>query len=273
MTVEQLEELLKKVVGDQSDAKTVAADMAKNIDFEASMNRSNLYTPEILEAELARAKALGVNEIDFSRKLIPSLPASLGELTSLRRLRLGHNKLSSLPPTFALLSNLRVLDLSSNNFVLFPDALTKLTSLEILLLEHNQLKSLPPQIDALVNLTELNLFANKLTTLPDCTSLKKLKKLDVELNFIKEVGAWVEEVEELRIDLSVKVLENGKKRSLKDKRASSMALAPTGKSMSFLDALEAEIKENEERKNSKRKNPPSSSKEPPTKKRPTEKKK
>jgi hypothetical protein len=31
------------------------------------MNRSNLYTPEILEAEIKRAKDMNVTEIDFSR--------------------------------------------------------------------------------------------------------------------------------------------------------------------------------------------------------------
>ena len=44
------------------------------------------------------------------------------------RIALSHNRLTTLPMTFALLSHLRYLALKSNNFTVFPDVVRTYTS-------------------------------------------------------------------------------------------------------------------------------------------------
>ncbi|KAJ7273148.1 RAM signaling pathway protein-domain-containing protein [Mycena rebaudengoi] len=96
---------------------------------------------------------------------------------SVERIALGHNRLTTLPTAFALLSRLRYLNLKSNSFVVFPDVLTLLPALDTLDLSHNKIKRLPTQPGKLLNLRVFSLARNKLIRLP--IYLSKFYKLDV----------------------------------------------------------------------------------------------
>ncbi|KAJ7632148.1 RAM signaling pathway protein-domain-containing protein [Roridomyces roridus] len=99
------------------------------------------------------------------------------------RIALGHNRLTTLPTAFALLSRLRYLNLKSNSFSVFPDVLTLLPSLDTLDISHNKLKRLPTQPGKLLNLRVLCLARNKLTRLPIYLSkFYKLETLQLERN-------------------------------------------------------------------------------------------
>ncbi|KAJ7461010.1 RAM signaling pathway protein-domain-containing protein [Mycena galericulata] len=97
--------------------------------------------------------------------------------SSVERIALGHNRLTTLPTAFALLSRLRYLNLKSNSFSVFPDVLTLLPALDTLDISHNKLKRLPTQPGKLLNLRVFCLARNKLTRLP--IYLSKFYKLDV----------------------------------------------------------------------------------------------
>ncbi|TFK55152.1 hypothetical protein OE88DRAFT_1780062 [Heliocybe sulcata] len=86
--------------------------------------------------------------------------------SSVERITLGHNHLTTLPMAFALLSRLRYLNLKSNNFIVFPDVLTVMPSLEILDIARNKIKRFPSQPGSLVNLKVFSVSRNKLTRLP-----------------------------------------------------------------------------------------------------------
>ncbi|KZT28456.1 hypothetical protein NEOLEDRAFT_1129232 [Neolentinus lepideus HHB14362 ss-1] len=86
--------------------------------------------------------------------------------SSVERITLGHNHLTTLPMAFALLSRLRYLNLKSNNFIVFPDVLTVMPFLEVLDIARNKIKRLPSQPGSLVNLKVFSISRNKITRLP-----------------------------------------------------------------------------------------------------------
>lgn len=96
---------------------------------------------------------------------------------------MAHNSLTALPNEFALLTNLRYLNLRSNNFEDFPLALCLLPGLDILDISRNRLRSLPIDIGHLRKLKIFSLAKNKLTVLPKYLGeMKDLKILKVQAN-------------------------------------------------------------------------------------------
>ena len=77
--------------------------------------------------------------MDLGGNQLTSLPAEIGQLTSLEQLWLSHNQLTSLPAEIG-----------------------QLTSLKRLWLGRNQLTSVPAEIGQLTSLTGLNLGDNQL---------------------------------------------------------------------------------------------------------------
>uniref|UniRef100_A0A8H7Y5H7 RAM signaling network component n=1 Tax=Psilocybe cubensis TaxID=181762 RepID=A0A8H7Y5H7_PSICU len=99
------------------------------------------------------------------------------------RLALGHNRLTTLPPEFALFTKLRYLNLKHNSFTAFPDVLTLLPSLDTLDLSHNRIKSLPTYPGNLTRLQVFSLSRNKITRLPSyITQFKKLEVFQIDRN-------------------------------------------------------------------------------------------
>lgn len=111
---------------------------------------------------------------------------SLPEESSICRVTLGHNRLTTLPTAFALLSRLRYLNLKNNNFSSIPDVLTVMPSLEILDISRNKIKRLPTQPGSLVDLHVLCISRNRITRLPGyLTEFTKLDVLKVDHNPIE----------------------------------------------------------------------------------------
>jgi len=121
-----------------------------------------------------------------------SLPRSIGELQSLRVLRLygaldgrdvgaeapartGRSK--SLPDTLANLQNLEELDLGRNGIQSVPPQVASLRGLKKLSLDYNDIREVPSFVGELKNLKELSVNANGGTRLPE--SLSGLKGLKV----------------------------------------------------------------------------------------------
>ncbi|KAI6129080.1 RAM signaling pathway protein-domain-containing protein, partial [Pisolithus croceorrhizus] len=102
---------------------------------------------------------------------------SLPEESSISRITLGYNRLTTLPTAFALLSRLRYLNLKNNSFSSIPDVLTAMPSLEILDISRNKIKRLPTQPGSLADLHVLCISRNKISRLP--RYLAEFTKLDV----------------------------------------------------------------------------------------------
>ncbi|MHB8599328.1 MAG: leucine-rich repeat domain-containing protein [Ktedonobacteraceae bacterium] len=75
-----------------------------------------------------------------------ALPAEMGNLTSLQRLYVAYNQLSSLPAQVGNLSSLQVLFLQNNNLSTLPVEIGKLTLLQELQLYDNPLQTPPLEI-------------------------------------------------------------------------------------------------------------------------------
>ncbi|RPD66340.1 hypothetical protein L226DRAFT_566785 [Lentinus tigrinus ALCF2SS1-7] len=99
------------------------------------------------------------------------------------RIALAHNRLTTLPMAFSLLSRLRYLVLKNNSFTVFPDVLTVMPSLEILDISRNKIKRLPSEPGSLVNLRVFSLARNKLHRLPAyLAQFRQLTVLKVDQN-------------------------------------------------------------------------------------------
>eukprot|EP01122_Echinamoeba_exundans_P001354 TRINITY_DN11427_c0_g1_i2.p1 TRINITY_DN11427_c0_g1~~TRINITY_DN11427_c0_g1_i2.p1 ORF type:complete len:516 (+),score=155.82 TRINITY_DN11427_c0_g1_i2:117-1550(+) len=183
-TVDELESLLNSASRKDKFSTDQIKEMAANMEFEATMSKMGEWNNEIFESEIARAKKLGVSQLQVCRKMVKEIPASISTLAaSLQSLLLHENKLTALPEEMKLLSNLRVLELNRNRFKTFPPQILALTSLQTLNLEHNEIKKIPSEISNLKALTTVILFANQLKTAPkEFIQLPQLEKLDLDCN-------------------------------------------------------------------------------------------
>ena len=122
-----------------------------------------------------------VVELDLEEfGLTGAVPAEIGQLTSLERLVLGNNQLTSLPAEIGQLTSLVELDLEGNQLSSLPAEIGQLAALEELFLFNNDLTSVPAEIGQLTALKELDLNANYLTSLPaEIGQLRSLVELDL----------------------------------------------------------------------------------------------
>ncbi|MBN3940473.1 COR domain-containing protein [Nostoc sp. NMS9] len=120
---------------------------------------------ELLEI-IEKAAKDKVTELDFSGKGLTTLPPEFGQLTNLRSLNLYNNQLSSLSPEIGQLTNLQSLNFNHNQLSSLPPKIGQLTNLRLLDLNNNRLSSLPPEFGQLTNLQSLYLSSNQLSSLP-----------------------------------------------------------------------------------------------------------
>ena len=123
-----------------------------------------------------------------------SIPASIGDLTNLKVLRLfgaldpGESessvpattpKIKPLPATIAKLQNLEELDLGRNHLQTIPPEIANLKNLKKLGLDYNNLHDIPSFVGELKNLRELSISSNGGVKLPQ--SLSKLSGLKISM--------------------------------------------------------------------------------------------
>ena len=110
-----------------------------------------------IPAELGNLSSLTVLNL-WNNNLTGSIPAELGNLSTLTRLDLGNNNLSGfIPPELGRLSNLTTLDVSSNDLTgTLPPELGNLSDLERFAVDFNSLTGELPQ--SLTMLTNLRSF-------------------------------------------------------------------------------------------------------------------
>jgi len=146
------------------------------------------------------------------------VPSWYGELTGLRTLDLGHNRLESVPDLSAL-TQLEILYLHDNALTVLPSLPASLTYLNV---SENPLSALPSfELPSLLELRclelgliafpgvrlpllrELHLRTNALESVPDAVrSLRELRTLDLRANRLTSVPDWIVELPRLeKLDL------------------------------------------------------------------------
>jgi len=161
-------------------------------------------------------------ELDITGNAFSSLPLELENLTSLGKLRLSGNPITSLAPLQGLteleeleisslrlaalpdwigsLTKLQSLNVSYNWISQLPPGLAGLTNLRILDLSHNALQTLPVWIGNLAALEDLRLVGTGLTALPDAIgNLVKLQYLDLSNNQLTSLPASFSHLSILRV--------------------------------------------------------------------------
>ena len=132
--------------------------------------------------------------------LTGAVPVDIGQLTSLTKLNLNRNQLTSLPAELGQLTSLTRLDLFGNQLTSVPAEIGQLTSLEGLDLRYNQLTSVPAEIGQLASLRKLSLGGNQLTSVPaEIGQLTSLKCLDLHENQLTSVPAEIGQLTSLKL--------------------------------------------------------------------------
>ncbi len=158
---------------------------------------SVVINPELNHGEDAFSRLYGLTDGGVSLFLdtggLHQLHPDIGKLTELKWIDARGNKLLTLPPSIAQLTNLLVLDADSNNIESLPD-LSGLDNFKLLSLRNNNLRVFPPGERLPPNLSELHLSGNTIRALPQNAtsaykSLSKLTALSLDVNRIQKLPA------------------------------------------------------------------------------------
>ena len=121
---------------------------------------------------------------------IQSVPASIANLTRLKRITLSSNQISSLPAELFTLAKLNSLTLNNNSISELPNALGGLPSLKRFSISSNQLRNIPNSIGDLQSVNKLNFDKNSIVELPQSlANLKKLSEFSIKSNKIVDFTA------------------------------------------------------------------------------------
>lgn len=188
-----------------SDNKLTEINLAKGLLGNSSLNYSLLV--KLSKMNSLRKIYFGGNGIEILPYPITScFPLQLEELY------LNSNDLESISDDISKLSNLKVLDLSSNHLLRLPPTIADLQQLEILNLgidlykigfapytKRNHLLELPSEIGNLKKLRILNLSSNLLRSIPkELTQLRQLEKLNLNWNQLKNLPADIGDLTSLK---------------------------------------------------------------------------
>ena len=153
--------------------------------LDLSSNKLEMLPPQL--RRLVHLKTLILNNNPLLHAQLRQLPA----LVSLETLHLRNTQrtLTNIPQGLENLTNLKELDLSSNDLTFIPDTVYKIKSLRRLNYSENQITELSHMIGDMDELISLNLSRNKLLTLTNSIcKLYRLKKLYVNSNMLSFVG-------------------------------------------------------------------------------------
>ena len=142
---------------------------------------------EFVEREEAQKTGLLSPSWGYLYQLTPAI----GRLTHLHTLFLGRRCLRTLPAELAALQSLQHLNLTGNDFSVFPSVILQLPELFILDVSWNLLGKIPCEISRLRKLGALMLRGNVLRVLPpEIAQLPALRLLDVATNPLLFLPPW-----------------------------------------------------------------------------------
>ncbi len=140
-----------------------------------------------------------LENLNLSDNLFKELPNWIGELKSLRVLKIAKSNLKKLPEGIESLQNLIKLNIQGNQLESLPNSIGNLKSLRILELYKNNLRALPESIGNLRKLETLALYENKLINLhTNIGLLKNLKVLTISENMLYDLPPSIRQLQNLR---------------------------------------------------------------------------
>ena len=119
--------------------------------------------------------------MDLSRNQLKEIPKEIGELVTLKFLKINSNKINKVPQEIGNLVNLELLEVTNNLIETIADEIFRLTNLKVLNLGFNKLSHISPLIGKLCLLKKLFVSYNPLNPfIPDeISELKYLEELNI----------------------------------------------------------------------------------------------
>jgi Leucine-rich repeat (LRR) protein len=143
------------------DEANEAIKQAEDLKLNREVDVENATIKEVEKKTEVEVKTSKSAVIDLSGQGLIKTPDYVFSKTDTQELNLSNNKLSgALQAEVRHLVNLRILDLSNNNFTGVPAEVGQLNKLEVLDLSNNSLTGLPYELGNLSNLTILDLRGN-----------------------------------------------------------------------------------------------------------------
>jgi Leucine-rich repeat (LRR) protein len=131
-------------------------------------------------SEVQNAMPDTIYNLSLAKMKLTELPAQLWKFKNLKKLYLNKNKLSALPDSFDVFTQLEVLDIGHNQFEVFPIPVAHLRNLKALIASDNRLTSLPDALGNLKKLEVLDFYNNEILNIGlGLFQLENLKKLDL----------------------------------------------------------------------------------------------
>jgi len=146
----------------KQDTKETASNAPSKTDIRTNENQEQSDTSSTTNTTWANEPVIASNAVlDLSGKKLNKTPEYVFSSTHIQKLDLSTNNLDgSLQAEVRLLENLKVLDLSNNQFTGVPAEIGQLKNLEILNLSNNKITGLPHEIGNLSRLKLLDLRGN-----------------------------------------------------------------------------------------------------------------
>lgn len=118
---------------------------------------------------------------------LKSVPESIGNLTSLKKLNLDNNYLIKIPESIGFLKVLEILRVRKNYLRGLPNSIMNLYKLKGLDISNNKLTHMPYPMGSLISLRYLDISGNKIEYLPDFLHSLPLKYLYITGNKIEDI--------------------------------------------------------------------------------------
>ena len=120
--------------------------------------------------------------LDLTKSKLKAFPLEILTFKNLNILKLGKNKISSVPEGISKLIFLQELDLGKNKLDAFPGGIVELVNLKQLVLNQNYIEGIPYMIKNLQKLEYLDMWSNNLNSFPESLNeLKNLKEFDLRV--------------------------------------------------------------------------------------------
>ena len=152
--------------------------------------------------------------LDLTENNISIIPSEISKLTKLKNAYLSFNCIKEIPQELCNL-NLKRLELGWNPISIIPPEISNLINLERITLNNNHITKIPPELGNLSNLKELFLNDNKITEIPvELYQLLKLNTLDLQNNNItkvkndKNLTNFLSKIYDLKINISCYDMKN-----------------------------------------------------------------
>ena len=120
--------------------------------------------------------------LDLTKTKLKTFPLEILKFKNLNILKLGKNKITSVPEGISKLIFLQELDLGKNKLDAFPGGIVELGNLKKLVLNQNYIEGIPYMIKNLQKLEYLDMWSNDLSSFPESLNeLKNLKEFDLRV--------------------------------------------------------------------------------------------